>query len=58
MMLDALGVSRNDPLTELVVSCSDTNVLLILLKHFEDLPCCITFKTSHHKYELQKIHKN
>ena len=57
-MLDALDVSRNDPLTELVVSCSDTNVLLILLKHFEDLPWCITFKTSHHKYELQKIHKN
>ena len=33
-------------------------MLLILLSYFEELPCCTTFKTYHHKYGLQKIHEN
>ena len=58
MILHALDVSRNDPFTEVAVSCPDTDVPLILLNFFEDPPCFTTFKMSHHKYDLQKIYKN
>ena len=57
MVLHALDVSRNDPVIKMVVSYSDTDVLLIFLSYFKDLPCCTTFKTYHHKYDLQKTHE-
>ena len=54
MVLHALDVSRNNLFTEMVVSCSDSDVLLLLLNYFENLSYCITLKTSHHKHDLQK----
>ena len=58
MVLHALDVSRNNLFTEMVVSCSDSDMLLLLLNCFENLPYCITLKTSHHKHDLQKKRKN
>ena len=51
-------MSKNDPFTELVISCSDTDVLLILLNYFEDINGCTIFKTSHHEYYLREIHES
>ena len=53
-----LYVSKNDPFTELVISCSDTHVILILLNYFEDTNGCTIFKTSHHEYCWRKIHES
>ena len=47
IVLHALDVSKNDPFTELVIACSDKDVLLILLNCFEGIKSCTIFKTLH-----------
>ena len=47
IVLHALDVSKNDPFTELVIACSDKDVLLILLNCFEGINSCTIFKTLH-----------
>ena len=44
IVLHALDVSENDPFTVLVIACSDTIVLLILLNYFEDINDCTILK--------------
>ena len=51
-------MSKNDPFTELVIACSDTDVLLILHNYVEDINNCIIFKTSHQEYYLREIHES
>ena len=58
IVLHALDVCRSDPLSEVVASCSDTDVLLLLLNYFDDLNSCTMFKTSHHVFHLQMIFGN
>ena len=45
IVLHALDVSKRNPFTDMVISCSDTDVLLILLNYFEDLTSSTIFKT-------------
>ena len=47
IVLHVLDVSKNDPFTELVIACSDKDVLLILLNCFESINSCTIFKTLH-----------
>ena len=57
IVLHVLDVSERDPFTDLVISYSDTDVLLILLFYYEDLcPSCI-FKTRNNEFKLQTIHE-
>ena len=58
IFLHALDVSRNDLFTKLVIACSDTDVLLILLNYFEDINSCTIFKTLPQEYYLREMHKS
>ena len=53
-----LDISKRDSFTELVIFCSDTDVLLILLYYFEELSSCAVFKTTNKSYVPRKIHEN
>ena len=55
IVLHAIDVCRRDPFSELTISCSDTDVLLILLNYFEQLPSTTIFKTTEHCYNLRQI---
>ena len=56
IVLHAIDVCKRDPFTELTISCSNTDVLLILLNYLSDqLPSTTTFKTTHHQYNLHLI---
>ena len=55
IVLHAIDVCRRDPFSELTISCSDTDVLLILLNYFEQLPSTAIFKTTEHCYNLRQI---
>ena len=44
IVLHAIDVCKRDPFSELTISCSDTDVLLILLNYFEQLPSTTVFK--------------
>ena len=57
-ILHVLDLCRSDPLSEFVVSCSYTVVLLLLLNYFDYLNSCTIFKTSHHVYHLEKVFEN
>ena len=48
---------RRDSFSELTISCSDTDVLLILLNYIEQLPRTTIFKTTEHCYSLRQIFK-
>ena len=48
IVLHALDVSKRDQCSELVISCSDTDVLLILLHYFDNLTSSTIFKTTEH----------
>ena len=50
--------TKRDPFSELVVMCSDTDVLFILLHYFERISSSTIFKTSEHEYTLRKTHEN
>ena len=41
---NGMVLHARDPFTELTLSCSDTDVLLILLNYFDQLPSTTTFK--------------
>ena len=58
MVLNALDVSKRDPFTDLVISCSDTDVLLILIHYYEQLTSSIVFKTTVHSYFVREIYEN
>ena len=49
MFLHAMDVCRKNPFSELTISCSDADVLLILLNYFEQLPSIAVFKTTDHR---------
>ena len=48
IVLHAIDVCRRDPFSELTISCSDTDVLLIVLNYFKQLPSITIFKTTEH----------
>ena len=58
IVLHAPDVSKRDPFSELVVSCSDTVVLLILLHYFDKLSSSTIFKTINREFVLRKIYEN
>ena len=59
IVLHALDVSKRDPFSELVVFCSDTDVLLILLHYFDDkLSSSTIFKTINREFVQRKIYEN
>ena len=53
IVLHVIDVSRRDPFTEIVVSCSDTDVFLILLHYFEEITTGVAFRTIHHDITLR-----
>ena len=55
IVLHAIDVCKRDPFSELTISCSDTDVPLILLNYFEQLPSTTVFKTTKHCYNLCQI---
>ena len=55
IVLHTKDVCRRDLFRELTISCSDKNVLLILLNHFVQLPSTTIFKTTEHYYNLRQI---
>ena len=48
IVLHAIDVCRRDPFSELTISCSDTDALLIVLNYFKQLPSTTIFKTTEH----------
>ena len=56
--LNALGVSKRDPFTDLVISYSDTAVLLILIHYYQQLTNSIVFKTTVYSYFVGEIYEN
>ena len=58
IVLHAFDISERDPFTDLVISCSDTDVLLILSFYNEDLCSSCIFKTRNNELKLQTIHEN
>ena len=58
IVLHALDVSKRDQCGELVISCSDTDVLLILLHYFDNLTSSTISKTTEHEYILRTIHEH
>ena len=57
-VLNALDVSKRDPFTDLVISYSDTSVLLTLIDYYEQLISSIVFKTTVHSYFVGEIYEN
>lgn len=55
IVLHAIDVCKRDPFSELTISCPDTDVLLILLNYFDQLPSTTVFKTTEHRYNLRYI---
>ena len=53
IVLHVIDVSRRDTFTEIVVSCSDTDVFLILLHYFEENSTSVVFRTIHHDINLR-----
>ena len=56
IVLHAIDVCSRDPLVKLIISCSDTDVLLILLYYYEKLNSSTEFKTLKHVMNLKRIH--
>ena len=57
IVLHALDVSKIDRFSELVVFCSDTDVLLILLHHFDKLYSSTIFKMISREFVLRKTYE-
>ena len=55
IVLHALDVSERDPFTDPVISCSDTDVLLILLFYHEDLCSSCIFKTRNNDIKFKQF---
>ena len=58
IVINAIDVSKRDPFTDLVISYSDTDVLLILIHYYEQLSSSIVFKTTVHSHLVGEIYKN
>ena len=58
IVLTTLDVSKRDPFTDLAISCTDTDVLLILIHYYEQLTSSFVFKTTVHSYFLGEIYEN
>ena len=58
IVLHCIDISKRDPFTELVVSCSDTDVLLILLHYFNQLCTTTVFKTLHQQMNLRMMYES
>ena len=56
IVLHAIDVTKRGPFSELVILCSDTDVLPILLHYFESLCSSTIFKTVNREFVLRKIH--
>ena len=56
--LNVLDVSKRDPFTDPVISCSDIVILLILINNYEQLTSSIIFKTTIHSYFVSEIYEN
>ena len=57
IVLHAIGVRKRDSFTELTISCSDSDVLLVLLNYFDQLPSTTTFKATNRRYNLHSIYE-
>ena len=57
IVLTTQDVSKRDPFTDLVISCTDTDVLLILIHYYEQLTSSIIFKTTVHSYFVGEIYE-
>ena len=55
IVLHVIDISRRDPFTDIVVSCSDTDVLLILLYYFDEISTSIVFRAIRHDADLRFI---
>ena len=57
--LHAIDVCKRDKHIELTTSSSDTNVLLIFLNYFDQLPSATTYKhkTTHNRYDLRSVYE-
>ena len=53
IVLHAIDVCKRDPITDSVISCSNTDVLLILLYYFDELSSSMIFRTTQHDITLQ-----
>ena len=53
IVLHAIDVTQRDPSTDLMISCSDTDVLLILLNYFDSICLSTIFRTSSHDMPLR-----
>ena len=57
IVLHALGVTQRNPYSERLISCSDTDVLLILLHYFEDICSSTTFKARNKEIYLRTVYE-
>ena len=55
IVLPSFDVTRRNLFSDLTISCSDIDVLLILLHYFEDLCRTIVFSTREHDMPLQPL---
>ena len=53
IVLHAIDVTQRDPSTDLVISCSETDVLLILLNYFDSICLNTIFRASSHGMPLR-----
>ena len=58
IVLYAIDVTQRNPSTDVVISCSDTDVLLILLNYFDSICLSTTFRTSSHDMPLRFAYEN
>ena len=58
IVLTTQDVSKRDPFTDLVISCTDTDVLLILIHYYEQLISSTVFKTAVHSYFVGEVYEN
>ena len=58
IVLHCIDLSKRDPFTELVVSCYDNDVLLMLLDYFNQLCTTTVFKTLHQQMNLRMIYES
>ena len=58
IVLHAVDVSQRNPFSDLLISCSDTDVLLILLHYFEDLCSSCIFKTRTSEIKLRTVYES
>ena len=57
IILHAIDVTQRNPFSDLVIRCSDADVLLILLYYFDELCSTTIFSTNEHDMPLQLLAK-